>query len=300
MRRWVKRVAEKALASAPLVSALSRGRSRDVIVLAYHNIVPSAHAQCPGDASLHLPQEEFARQLDWIQQTYSVVPLTSIFDREKPGEPPRVAITFDDAYEGAVTVGVSELVRRGLPATVFVSPGLIGQQTWWDLLAAQDLLTESARRFALEALMGDRERVISSVPQATRLESVPTFRIGTEEEISSAASCPGISLGSHTWSHRNLCALPPSEMQSELTRPLLWLNDRWGVRDWTLSYPYGMYSPEVERAAVDAGYKYAFRVDGGPIPPASELRAFAIPRINVPAGISIDGFRLRCAGVTWR
>lgn len=298
MRRWVKRVAEKALARPTLLSTLRRRRSRDVIVLAYHNIVPTEQRRCTGDTSLHLSQTEFARQLDWIQQTYTVVPLTSIFDRAHPGESPRVAITFDDGYEGAVTVGVSELVRRGLPATVFVSPGLIGQQTWWDLLAAQDLLTGDARRFALEALTGDRERIVDWVSQSRRLESVSTFRIATEEEISSAANSPGISLGSHTWSHRNLCALPLWQIQSELGRPLFWLNERWGVRDWTLSYPYGMHSPEVERAAAEAGYTSAFRVEGGPLRTA-DLRQFAVPRLNVPAGISIDGFRLRLVGLTW-
>jgi peptidoglycan/xylan/chitin deacetylase (PgdA/CDA1 family) len=293
----MKWAAEKVFARSSLLSTLTRRRSRDVLILAYHNIVPRGQERCKGDASLHLDHEEFARQLDTIQQTYTVVPLTSIFDCAKAGEPLRVAITFDDAYEGAVTVGVAELVSRGLPATIFVAPGLIGQQTWWDVLAAQGLLSPDARRFALETLTGDRERVISWAAQSRRQDRVSTFRIGTEHEISAAADCAGISLGSHTWSHRNLCALDSSEMQRELTRPLAWLSERWGARAWALSYPYGMSSPQVERAAADTGYKTAFRVDGGALRATAAVRPYAVPRLNIPAGISIDGFRLRLTGL---
>jgi peptidoglycan/xylan/chitin deacetylase (PgdA/CDA1 family) len=276
---------------------LRRRRARDVLVLAYHNIVPTGTERYGGDASLHLEQKKFTEQLESIQQSYRVVPLASILDPAKAGERPRVAITFDDAYAGALTVGVSELVNRGLPATIFVAPGLIGQQAWWDVLAAQGLLSAEARRLALEELAGDKERVISWAFRSKHLHTVSTYRIGSEDEIRSAANCPGISLGSHTWSHRNLSVLNSTEIESELTRSLSWLNERWGFREWPLSYPYGMLSPPVVKAAADVGYKFAFRVDGGRLRATADLSPFALPRLNVPAGISIDGFRLRLVGL---
>src|SRR5256886_8072315 len=49
---------------------------------------------------------------------------------------PRVAITFDDGYRGAVTLAVEELAQRGVPATLFVAPAFVGRGTfWWDVVA---------------------------------------------------------------------------------------------------------------------------------------------------------------------
>jgi peptidoglycan/xylan/chitin deacetylase (PgdA/CDA1 family) len=111
-----------------------------------------------------------------------------------------------------------------------------------------------------------------------------------------AAGRPGITLASHTWSHPNLAALAAAELEDELQRPLAWLRERFtGVLPF-ISYPYGLSSPAVERAAADAGYEAALRIDGGWLRDGSVNR-YAIPRLNVPSGISDAGFRLRCSGV---
>lgn len=296
MRHWLKRAIEKTLAQPVLLSVLQKRVADDVVILAYHNIVPSGDSPSAGDASLHLEQQVFARQLDWLRETRAVIPLSAILDPPTSRSRPRVAITFDDAYEGALTVGVEELVRRGLPATIFVSPGLIGQQTWWDFLGARSLLSEDSRRFALDELRGDREAVLSwaqrlGTPQGS------SFRIGAEAQVLAAATRPGITLGSHTWSHLNLCSLTLSEIEAELTRPLEWLTARLGKQNWALSYPYGMHSEQVERAAEAAGYVSAFRVDGGALRRVRPGSRYALPRLNIPAGLSLDGFRLRLAGL---
>ena len=74
----------------------------------------------------------------------------------------RAIITFDDAYRGAVTQGVAEVARRGLPATVFVNPGLIdGRQFWWDMLAdpASGELAAELRRQALDECGGRQDEI---------------------------------------------------------------------------------------------------------------------------------------------
>ena len=68
-----------------------------------------------------------------------------------------------------------------------------------------------------------------------------------------------------------------------------------GVLPW-LTYPYGLYSAATERAVERAGYAGAFRVDGGWMSSTSDRR-YALPRLNVPAGMSIDGFKMRLAGL---
>lgn len=303
MRARVKRAAEAVLlrgGPARLARALLRGRT---LVLAYHNVVPDGEAP-RGDPSLHLPRRSFAEQLDLLCATHEVVPLDRVLDPPKAGDHrPRVAITFDDAYRGAVTVGVEELARRGLPATVFVAPAFVGGRSfWWDAVAGPaGCLPESGRAHALASLRGEDPAVRAwAREQGWRERSIgPAGLAAAEEELAAAARTAGITLGSHSWGHPNLARLEPEALREELRRPLAWLRERYdAVLPW-LAYPYGISSPAVEQAAGEVGYRAAVRVEGGwfSAPPANP---YAIPRMNVPAGLSADGFALRAAGLLGR
>jgi peptidoglycan/xylan/chitin deacetylase (PgdA/CDA1 family) len=293
-----KHVAERVLVASG-VAGFGRRRSRGrTLVLAYHNVLPEGFPPS-GDLSLHLPQREFARQLDHLAQSHDVVSINALSDGSTSSQRPRVIITFDDAYAGALTCGVDELVRRGMSATIFVSPALLGSVPWWDLLADRSggVVPDDLRTRALHALGGEGPKILADpqAPVAVRALRVQLPEIGTELQLSEAASRPGISLGSHTWSHPNLVALQTTAMESELTRPVEWLHARFrSVVPW-LSYPYGLFADSVQAAAKRTGHLGAFRIDGGWIPRA-EFSSYAIPRLNIPAGLSINGFRLRLAG----
>ena len=130
---------------------------RRCAILAYHNIVPDG-TRPGGDRSLHLERSRFAAQLDLLTDAVDVVPLEALIrsDAEDRGRP-RIAVTFDDAYRGAVTLGVDELAKRELPATIFVAPGLVGGRTlWWDELAGRGEggLPPDVRRRALGEFRG--------------------------------------------------------------------------------------------------------------------------------------------------
>ncbi len=296
-RAALKRLAESSLARSGLPRLARARHRREVLVLAYHNVVPrGAHAT--GDLSLHLPQDEFARQLDSLRRTHDVVGLDSILEPRPHSARPRAVVTFDDAYRGALTAGVDELVRRGMPATVFVAPAFVGGGTfWWDEYADPARgLDPGLRGHALGALRGQGERVGAwMMERATRPATLPAHAtVADETLLGRAAACAGITLASHTWSHPNLAALAEDELDAELARPLAWLRERFRVAIPWLSYPYGLSSPAVERAAERAGYRGAFRVEGGWT--AGAAGPFALPRINVPAGVSLHGFELRTAG----
>jgi len=286
----------------PLLARVDRvarwAHRRRTLVLAYHNVVPAGD-RLPGDRSLHLPQGAFAAQLDALLATHDVIPLSALYEEPRGGRP-RVAITFDDAYRGAISLGVAEVEKRGIPATVFVAPGLLGATTWWDRLADQrtGAVAPEIRAAALTMHMGRAERVMAAFgPGVT---SLPSWAgIATSDEVREAAAKPGITLGAHTWSHPNLTRLEPADLAEELERPLVWLSDLGRRAIPWLAFPYGLTSPAVARAAAAAGYTGALRIDGGWLPAASaahDLR-FDLPRLNVPSGLSLAGFRLRAAGL---
>ena len=283
-------------------AAIARAARRNhALVLAYHNVAPDGAEPC-GERSLHLPFRDFVAQVELLARTCEVVPLDSLLDPPAPGRTrPRVALTFDDAYRGAATAGVDELARRGLPATFFVVPGLVGSRGfWWDRFAdpATGALPRGLRERALSELRGDgdvvaawaAERGIAAHPLPAHVEAA------TEDELRRATASPGITLAPHSWSHRNLAALAPAELAREMEAPLHWLRARFDAAIPWLAYPYGLSSPAVERAAREAGYRGALRVEGGWLA-GHPRNPFLIPRFNVPAGISLHGFEARAAGV---
>jgi peptidoglycan/xylan/chitin deacetylase (PgdA/CDA1 family) len=277
------------------------GSRSGALVLAYHNVVPEG-SPSEGDASLHLPQRAFAEQLDILVRTHDVVPLDTLVERGAQGSGrPRAAVTFDDAYRGAVTAGVAELAKRGLPATIFVAPAFVGGRSfWWDAVSpAQDGAAFRAR--ALEELRGDDSRVRARARERgiPVVMPHPDNRAADEAELRAAVGNHGITLGSHTWSHLNLARTDGATLSEELVRPLEWLRERFAAVIPWLAYPYGLSSPAVARAAANAGYDGALRVTGGWVPDTPSS-AFALPRLNVPAGLSADGFRLRMQGLLCR
>lgn len=304
MRTVLKKAAESALCRSGLTRLAALSRVGDTIVLAYHNIVPEGEAVC-GDTSLHLPQREFARQLDLIRRTHEIVPLATLLQpRTGPARRPRAVITFDDACQGAVTAGVAELVSRGLPATVFVAPAFLGGRSfWWDALSGSrgEGLPAEIRTHALDALAGRDDDVRAwAGREQLPLRSIPEHQTcATEEQLRALDRLEGITLGSHTWSHPNLTRLSDAELEGELLRPLSWLSERFRqVIPW-LAYPYGLASDRVRKAAAAAGYEGAVLVEGGWLgrPPLTEIDPFALPRQNIPAGLSLDGFELRVSGL---
>jgi len=293
----------KAIESCLIVSGLPdlvRWRG-GTLILAYHNIVPDGDLPS-GDLSLHLSQRAFATQLDLLQETHDVIPLNEAISSDWiAGRPPRVAITFDDAYRGAVTVGVQELAARSLPATIFVAPAFVGGGTfWWDALAGADSgsLDAGLRERALELWRGvDRDVRAGARAFGTFEQPVPDHaRCASEAELTRTATVAGIELGSHSWSHPNLARLDGVELADELDRPLVWLRERFPRVSTVLSYPYGRASVATQRAAAESGYAAALRIDGGWLPRARHS-PYALPRMNIPGGVSGNGFILRTSGV---
>jgi peptidoglycan/xylan/chitin deacetylase (PgdA/CDA1 family) len=299
MGHALKARVERAL-SSDAAGRMTRHRIRGKrLILAYHGIVPEGETPA-GERSLFVNHRDFAEHLDIVAETADVVALDAI---DVPGDArPRVAITFDDAYRGAVNEGIQELATRGLPATIFVAPGRLNNHVfWWDSLAdGSAVLDEAIRNQALHGLGGSDEQVRSWAARI-RLPSsdaLPGYaQTATHAELRNALEFSGITVGSHSWSHANLAALGPSELAAELERSRDWLQAAFGEKaiPW-LAYPYGIDSEEVHRAAAKAGYVGAMRIGGG-WHRTIDVPRLARPRLNVPGSLTVAGFRARLLGV---
>lgn len=295
-RRIARTCAEVLTVASGAPRLLRRVRSDTVAILAYHNIVAREDAG-RGDASLHLPLPEFSRQLDVLTRLFEIVDLESL-GTPYHGTRPRVVITFDDAYRGAITLGLPELQRRGLPAVVFAAPGLLGRRsTWWDDVAEIGRLSTETRNAALHELGGIdasvRERLLQGAPPGQPLPA--SYGVATADELIAACG-DAIRIGSHTWCHEFLPALSEVDARESLKRALEWLDTcpcpttRW------LALPYGGASDVATRAALDVGHSGVLLIEGGIWRPDPTART-TVPRINVPAGMSARGVLLRAGGV---
>lgn len=278
--------------------ALRRVPRNGLLVLAYHNVV-SSPAHAGADVSLHLPVGEFRSHLAILAEEAEVVPLT---DETTASSRPRVAITFDDAYFGAVRNALPLLAERGWPATVFVSPGRLGGESfWWDCIRYDDAVgtAESFRNAALE-LYGGRDgavrRFAVGVGLALDEPAAESRTAALGDLVTALGANQNLTLGAHTWSHVCLPTIAPTEAEDEVRRSIEWLS-AFGERGLPfLAYPYGAHSKDVERISEAAGAVRAFRVSGG-WSTASRQRGFSWPRANVPAGLSPAGLLLRLYGV---
>jgi peptidoglycan/xylan/chitin deacetylase (PgdA/CDA1 family) len=296
MRAGLKRALEMMLARGGPAAGARALRRDGVLALAYHNVVPQG-APPAGERSLHLSFDRFRHQLDLLQRWTSVASLVRL--SQEPLDKPQIVLTFDDAYRGAVTLALGELRQRGLPATMFVAPGRLGGQPfWWDTLAGESGLPVGMRQHALEVLRGIEVDVLSWAGEAgIRRHDVPDEWCSASSAELAAAVYPGLTLGSHSWSHANLARLSPEEIAQELDLSRKWLAQRFpdAFSPW-LAYPYGRFSPDAQGAARAAGYAGALRIDGGwtRLPLGD---SFAAPRLNVPRDLSDDGFALRISGL---
>ena len=291
-RALVKFAVERLLGSRSLGLLRPRG-GLGCLVLAYHNIVPGPGGQ-DGDRSLHLSFERFREHLDLLQRRVSIVSLDQVLGGAAAGS---VAITFDDAYESALSVGIPELARRDLPATVFVAPGLLGDVPWWDAVASSpEGLDETDRDYCLTTLRGSATAIFDWASSRSRLGASGNCRISNEDLIRQLKSFPRITVGAHSWTHPNLGRMEDSELERELIEPLRWLKDAFPVqgRPW-LAYPYGLFTDELTSQAGKAGYEATFAIRGGWSGRAVSPNV-PFPRLNVPAGLSAPGLAARLNG----
>ncbi len=286
VRRSVKGAIERAAARAP---RLRKHRGR--LILAFHGVrAPGTPAR--GERTLHLDADVFGRQLEVLRSLADVVALDELLSADDSNGR-LVAITFDDAYASALQHGVSQCVARDLPCCVFVSPSLLGLVPRWDQLADSGSWSREAREQFLW------HGGASSPPVADEVHGqLDSLRIATKEELSKAlSSSDTITLGNHTQHHLNLATLSAERVGQEVQAAQEWLAnlaaDR--VRPY-VAYPFGIAPRADARDAVLGVARAGLMAHGGWHQHDTAFDALLIPRWNVPAEVTHDGFRARLLG----
>ena len=336
-RSALKRLAVSAVTRSGTV-ALGRWRRRNgAVVLTYHGVLPSGRPHDPYLSRNCVDVDAFHAQMSFLARRYTCLPLAEIVERLSAGAPlpPRAAaVTFDDGFRNNYQYAFPVLQATGVPATIFVATGHVGQgclMLWtervaWLLQVAPaavrevpvgsasfevDLTTTAARRESSRRLLkhlkavptGTRDAVVSWLADTARAGGAPApdpdrYAFMTWDDARVMADNGLVEIGSHTVTHLLLATGTPEQRRAELQASKDDVERHLGRPCRLFAYPNGTtadFDERDERALRDLGYAGAVSQIPGVNGPGTDL--YAMRRYNVSRGHSLATIAGMLAGV---
>jgi peptidoglycan/xylan/chitin deacetylase (PgdA/CDA1 family) len=331
MKRQILSTAISALGiSGALLTLRKLTRTPWLTVLTYHRVGPGPAVHDVDAGVVTTTAKTFDRQLDFLKRRFDVVNVEEVAEAAAGGAPlppSPLAITFDDGYKDNFDVALPLLRKHNLTATFFIATQYVDERRlfWWDRIAYM-LKSSSLPKVELAypypkalVLRGEAQRA-ASIRAAIHIVKeqydldLPLFL----EHLSDCAGVPydrerevtlardhvmtwpevralraaGMSVQSHTHTHRLLHTLRPDALDEELLRSRRILESVLGRRVTAIAYPVGKEptSPRVIREAVrKAGYTIAFSNRPG-INPMPEYDLLDAKRISIDTSIDRRAF----------
>lgn len=243
----------------------------------------------------HISIQNFERQVQQLLRTAVPISLTQFIthlQQDAPIPNNSVVFTFDDGYENNCTVAYPVLRRYQIPATFFLSTGLIetANMFWVDQVeyiinrTPENLLSHSQipnhlpltkyteriaavtlvkaickrlnprkRQVFLEELLLQSKLTIPRIPP-------PNYRVMNWTQVRELAKDPLISFGAHTVNHEILTNLSQSEIEFEVSVSRSTIEDKIQRSVTSFAYPNGGaadYDSQSEFILRSAGYTCA-------------------------------------------
>jgi len=229
-----------------LICRMAGSEARQTCVVLYYHRVPAQY------------RTRFARQMDMLLRLAKPIGP----DRRSPSSTARrrAMVTFDDGYESTVEIGLPELKKRGIPATVFVIvKALGGLPDWQSFSAGRDASDKVISVEKLRALDPD-----------------------------------AVTIGSHTLTHPLLPSLDEKEAWHEIADSRAMLESILGREVKFFSFPYGAFNESLVDLCRRAQYQRVFTTL--PVLADINLGEFATGRVSVePTDWPLE-FRLKLLG----
>ena len=270
----------------------------------------------------------FRRQVRYLQRHFDVLPLSELAVRVAEGtlDRPTAAITLDDGFRNSHTQAYPILREAGLPATVFLTTGLVGREstTWPGVLhaalartqvptlawqdAVYDLRTPVARLATAAALRARLKRLPQPRLDATvraiaadlgcdadaPVDLDSPYRMLDATDIAAMQAAGGIAFGAHTHTHTILSVLPEAQRHEQIARSVEAVARLTGAPCRLFAYPNGRaedYTPDALHTLRACGVTTAVTAIPGPNPPGTPT--LELQRYGVGPDLDFDAFQLR-------
>lgn len=289
------------------------GQGARLSVLLFHKVPVHADPLASGELNL----ARFEQILDFVGANANVMPLSDATAALQRGKLPAraVALTFDDGYAEWIENVAPALLRRGMPATFFITTGQFEGGVLWHerilsavraLPARGALLPAGLAAFSDLDLPGCRERLVEQLQ--ARLKYAPvSHRLEAIEQLESQACRPlilpqgfdaasvrtlhskGFEIGAHTVHHPILSECTLQQARAEIADCKTELEAIIGGAVHSFAYPNGRpgkdFGPEHVEMVKAAGYRTAVTTSIGVARAGTD--PFQLPRFT-PWGLSDD------------
>lgn len=217
-------------------------------ILLYHRVASLTF----DPVSLAVTPETFEKHISFLVRHFSIIPLSELSRQLMTGtlKDNVASITFDDGYRDNLINALPILEKYNVPATIFVTTGLLGQRgvSVWDMQ-----YSETDRAYFL-----------------------------SEEEVKTLSNHPLIEIGGHTDSHPNLSTLTPEKQKVEIEKCKTILENITGAKISGFAYPFGgthNFNKHSIGAVKETGFKFAYSNTN--LLAVQNGKSFTIPRINI-------------------
>jgi peptidoglycan/xylan/chitin deacetylase (PgdA/CDA1 family) len=298
--------------------AVSRRRYRNsVLVLTYHDVLPSGFPEDNVLFGMTVNTEEFEWQLDHIKAHYTPIGLEQFLSwiAGSGSLPPRpVLITFDDGHTNNLHYALPALKKRDMPAVFFVVAGNLGErhlvwveegygrlmaatgQSWVSLDGQHHALNTIQERatacsyffrlfqaFSEDAQQREMESLRQQLPFELDGSQFPTrFEFLSPAELR-ALSENKIAIGAHSMTHPVLSTLNSERAREEIAESKTRLEQAIGVPVQAFAYPFGQpvldFGEREKEYLKEAGFRVAFSGATGFVNRDHDL--FSLPRIGI-------------------
>lgn len=332
LHRWCKQQARRILQDSTALDSLRSFYRGIGTVLLYHRVVSD---DTPSDAlhpysGLTVQETLFDQHMAYLKERYECISLPHFVERLRGGTLHRdcVAVTFDDGYRDNYTRALPILERYQVPATVFVTTGLVDRMcrawwyeqealignlrtlnvTWGDVRIAR-VLEKVEERYGA---MRDIDTLLKRLPPSGQQAVLQMLSGGDDssysydqdvlswDEVHSLDRHELITIGAHTVNHYVLSTLSEGLLRSELTRGRTILEERLSHPVEHFAYPYGGAFEAGARefeAARDAGFASAWTTRFGHVQESHRDTLFALPRISIDHYDTVERFESKLSGV---
>jgi peptidoglycan/xylan/chitin deacetylase (PgdA/CDA1 family) len=256
--------------------------------------------------------------MEWLKKNTEIIDendLISIFKNKKKLSRPSSMVTFDDGYVDNYNLAYPILKHLNIPAIFFIPTGNIESRSlgWWDIIAFLIKKTEKSSIVFddIEVSFIDVDNAIKYFFEKMKLEPYentkkllfklseacevpfPSFDLQDNELMNwkhiREISDNGLTIGSHTHSHRVLATIPFDEQKKELVRSKSILERETSNNVRSISYPVGFYShftKETQALASECGYDLGFSFNTG-VNYDQDIYPFDVKRVESEPEIEI-------------
>lgn len=300
-----------------------------VIIIVYHRI--SLEKDKWSLASISL--DEFEMQIKYMNQNYKIISLEKLVELIKNGKIDDIkdnkiaVITFDDGYKDNYIYAYPILKKYGVPATIFLTAGFIGNDKlfWWDkvgyilyhtkkkvinLSGVGEISLDSDKeiynynsillKYLKTVSNEEKDNLIDELQKICNVKipkGLGKSLILSWDEVNEMKDS-GISFGVHTMTHPVLTKITLEEAKREIIESKKIIENKLGTHVKLFAYPNGGsadFDDRIIKLVREAGFDCAVTTIQGLIYKYDFCNIYKLKRIVLNSGF--EKFKIKAAGI---